>query len=90
VLDTKKITLSIDYTVDIIKKKHLSKINKLQTRINKLLQTNKLGSCNTYSIGNGKMSVCPTVSDYKLAKSVIKEDLEGSEFNDYVKIYKDA
>jgi hypothetical protein len=47
-----------------------------------------LGYCNGGSTGSGTMEVGCTVVDSEIAKKVIAENLEGSEFSNYNRIYK--
>lgn len=48
-----------------------------------------LGFCDGGSIGSGKMEVCCVVVDFDIAREVVIEDLERTEFNDYQSIYKE-
>jgi hypothetical protein len=49
-----------------------------------------LGACDGGSIGGGTMEVCNFVVDFDVAKRVIEEDLAGTEFADYVRIYREG
>jgi predicted DNA-binding WGR domain protein len=81
-------TLLIEYTVDGFgNEKDLDKRHSLEDRMNETLGWTGLGHCDGGSIGSGTMEVCCFVVDFELAKKVIENDLSGSEFADYARIY---
>ena len=59
----------------------------LQDRMNETLGWTGLGHCDGGSIGSGTMEVCCYVVDFEIAKNVIENDLKGTEFEDYMRIY---
>ena len=59
----------------------------LQDRMNETLGWTGLGHCDGGSIGSGTMEVCCYVVDFENAKNVIENDLMGTEFEDYLRIY---
>lgn len=59
----------------------------LQERMDETLGWTGLGHCDGGSIGSGSMEVCCFVVDFEVAKRVIAEDLKGTEFEDYSRIY---
>ncbi len=65
----------------------LDKRHRLEQRMNETLGWTGLGTCDGGSIGSGSMEVCNFVVDFDLAKRVIEEDLAGTEFSDFVRIY---
>lgn len=60
---------------------------RLQDRMNEKLGQTGLGHCDGGSIGSGTMEVRNFVIDFDLAKRVIENDLKGSEFENYTRIY---
>ncbi|MAS93289.1 MAG: hypothetical protein CMO55_08840 [Verrucomicrobiales bacterium] len=68
----------------------LEKRYQLQSRMDETLGWTGLGNCDGGSIGSGTMEVCCFVVDFDLAKEVIKEDLKGTEFEDYTRIYDES
>ena len=81
-------TLLIEYEVngmgntDDVDKRH-----RLEERMNETLGWTGLGHCDGGSIGSGTMEVCNFVVDFEIAKKVIEEDLSGTEFSDFTRIY---
>jgi hypothetical protein len=81
-------TLLIEYTVegmgntDDVDKRH-----RLQERMNETLGWTGLGSCDGGSIGSGTMEVCNFVADFEVGKKVIENDLKGTEFGNFTRIY---
>ncbi|WP_244951636.1 hypothetical protein [Pseudoalteromonas luteoviolacea] len=55
--------------------------------MNETLGWTGLGHCDGGSIGSGTMEVCNYVVDFKVAKTVIENDLKGTEFENYTRIY---
>lgn len=81
-------TLLIEYAVDGMgSKEDVEKRHRLQDRMNETLGWAGLGYCDGGSIGSGTMEVCNYVVDFEVAKSVIENDLKGTEFENYTRIY---
>ena len=84
-------TLLIEYsvhgmgTVDDVGKRH-----RLEDRMNETLGWTGLGMCDGGSIGSGSMEVCSYVVDFEVAKEVIERDLDGTEFENYTRIFNEA
>ena len=68
----------------------LEKRYRLQDRMDKTMGWTRLGSCDGGSIGSGTMEVCDFVVDFELAKTVIENDLRGTEFENYTRIYDEG
>ncbi len=60
---------------------------RLQDRMDETLGWTGLGNCDGGSMGSGKMEVCCLVVDFDIAKRVIEEDLKGTEFDNFTRIY---
>ena len=85
--DTQR-TLLIEYRVDGMgTSSDLDKRHRLESRMNETLGWTGLGICDGGSIGSGSMEVCCLVADFECARRVIEEDLAGTEFADFVRIY---
>ena len=67
----------------------LDKRHRLEDRMNQTLGWTGLGHCDGGSIGNGTMEVFNLVVDFELARAVVEEDLEGTDFSDYLRIYNE-
>ncbi len=81
-------TLLIEYAVDDMgTKEDVEKRYRLQDRMNETLGWAGLGNCDGGSIGSGTMEVCNFVVDFEVAKQVIENDLKGTEFENYTRIY---
>ena len=81
-------TLLIEYAVDGMgTKEDVEKRYRLQDRMNETLGWAGLGNCDGGSIGSGTMEVCNFVVDFEVAKQVIENDLKGTEFENYTRIY---
>jgi len=81
-------TLLIEYAVkDMGTKDDVEKRHRLQDRMNETLGWTGLGNCDGGSIGSGTMEVCNFVVDFEVAKEVIKNELKGTEFENYIRIY---
>ena len=81
-------TLLIEYAVDGMgTKEDVEKRHRLQDRMNETLGWAGLGNCDGGSIGSGTMEVCNFVVDFEVAKQVIENDLKGTEFENYTRIY---
>ena len=61
----------------------------LQDRLNDTLGWTGLGYCDGGSTGSGTMEVSCLVVDFDIAKSVIKNDLRGTEFERYSRILQE-
>ncbi len=68
----------------------LNKRHKLEERMNERLGWTGLGECDGGSIGSGTMEVCNYVIDFDIAKKVIEDDLKGTIFSDYTRIYDEG
>jgi hypothetical protein len=68
----------------------LEKRQSLQHRMDNVLGWTGLGHCDGGSTGGGTMEVCNLVVDYAIAKQVIEEDLQGTEFENFARIYREA
>ena len=81
-------TLLIEYEVDGFgTEEDLEKRFRLEERMLETLGWTGLGVCDGGSIGSGTMEVCNLVVDFELAKKVIEDDLENTEFANYTRIY---
>lgn len=81
-------TLLIEYTVDGMgTRQDVDKRHRLEERMNETLGWTGLGACDGGSIGRGTMEVCNFVVDFALAKAVIEQDLSGTEFANYTRIF---
>lgn len=49
-----------------------------------------MGMCDGGSIGSGSMEVCSYVVDFEVAKILIENDLAGTEFANYTRIFDEA
>jgi hypothetical protein len=67
----------------------LDKRHDLQSRMDNTLGWTGLGHCDGGSIGSGTMEVCNLVVDYEIAKRVIEEDLKGTAFEKFARIYRE-
>jgi hypothetical protein len=61
--------------------------HRLEDHLNETLGWTGLGVCDGGSIGSGTMEVCNFVVDFDLAKAVIENDLKGTEFAGYQRIF---
>jgi len=68
----------------------LEKRHRLEERMNETLGWTGLGACDGGSIGSGSMEVCNFVVDFEIAKRVIEQDLAGTEFADYTRIFDEV
>ncbi len=68
----------------------LEKRHALEDRMNETLGWTGLGCCDGGSIGSGTMEVCCLVVDFEIAKRVIQGDLQGTEFENYSRIYDEG
>jgi len=82
--------LLIEYPIDDMGcKEDVDKRHALQDRMNELLGWTGLGMCDGGSIGSGTMEVCCFVVDFDIAARVIKNDLQGTIFSDFSRIYNE-
>ena len=80
--------LLIEYDVDDMgNADDLDKRYRLQERMDETLGWTGLGHCDGGSIGSGTMEVSNFVVDFEIAKRVIEEDLSGTEFANFTRIY---
>ena len=80
--------LMIEYSIDGMgTADDVDKRHRLEERMNETLGWTGLGHCDGGSIGSGTMEVCNFVVDLEVAKAVIEKDLEGTEFQNYTRIY---
>lgn len=81
-------TVLIEYAIEGMgSQADIDKRHRLEARMNETLGWTGLGYCDGGSIGNGSMEVCNFVVDLNLAISVIKNDLIGTEFANYTRIF---
>jgi len=81
-------TLLIEYDVDGMGTgDDLDKRHRLQGRMDETLGWTGLGHCDGGSIGSGTMEVCCIVVDFDTAFQVIQNDLSGTEFENYTRIF---
>lgn len=66
----------------------LRKRYRLEEHLDELLGWTGLGQVDGSSIGSGSMEVGCVVVDFDTAKKVIEEELKGTEFGDYTRIYR--
>ena len=67
----------------------LEKRHALEERMNETLGWAGIGMCDGGSIGSGTMEVCCYVADYEIAKKAVIQDLAGTKFGDYQRIYRE-
>ena len=67
----------------------VEKRTRLQDKMDDVLGWTGLGHCDGGSIGSGTMEVCCYVIDFETAKSVIQENLKGTEFSNYTRIFEE-
>ena len=67
----------------------LEKRHALQDRMDETLGWAGIGHCDGGSCGSGTMEVCCFVVDFEIARSLIVKDLEGTQFSDYTRIYRE-
>lgn len=81
-------TLLIEYAVNGMgNEADVDKRQALEERMQETLGWTGLGYCDGGSIGSGTMEVCCFVVDFEVARNVIEEDLAGTEFADFTRIY---
>jgi hypothetical protein len=80
--------LLIQYMVDDMgTPEDLEKRHRLEDRMNDVLGWTGLGHCDGGSIGSGTMEACCFVVDFDTAKEIIEQDLKGTEFENYIRIF---
>jgi hypothetical protein len=82
-------TLIVEFSVDgsFGNDADIEKRHRLEDRLNHILGWTGLGHCDGGSIGSGTMEACNFVVDFDIAKKVIEDDLKGTEFENYTRIY---
>jgi hypothetical protein len=81
-------TVIVEYAVvGMGNEQDLEKRYAVQARMDETLGWTGLGHCDGGSIGSGTMEVCCLVVDVEIAKQVIADDLAGTAFADFVRIY---
>lgn len=82
--------LQIEYSVvGMGSSSDLDKRHRLENRMDEVLGWAGLGCCDGGSIGSGTMEVCCLVVDFDVAHRVIAENLAGTEFGDYSRVYQE-
>ena len=82
--------LMIEYAVDGFgSPSDLDKRHRLEDRMNETLGWTGLGACDGGSIGSNSMEVCNFVVRFEIAKRAIEDDLKGTEFENYTRIYNE-
>ena len=81
--------LEVEYKIDGFgTDEDLDKRHKLEEHLNELLGWTGLGHVDGGSIGSGTMEAGCMVVDFEIAKKVIEDNLKGTEFGDYSRIYQ--
>ncbi len=81
--------LEIEYSIDGFgTEKDLNKRHNLEAKMNEVLGWTGLGHSSGGSMGQGTMEVGCVVVDFEIAKKVIEENLKGTEFGNYSRIYE--
>jgi hypothetical protein len=89
--DNDQVVLLIEYPIEGMgTTKDLDKRHALENRMHETLGWTGLGHCDGGSIGSGTMEVCCFVVDFEIAKQVIENDLKGTIFGDFSRIYRGA
>ncbi len=84
-------TLLIEYAIEGMGSgADLGRRHRLEDRMNETLGWTCLGHCDGGSIGSGTMEVCNLVVDFEVARRVIENDLKGTEFENYIRIYDEG
>ena len=87
--DDKVSFLEIEYIIDGFgTEQDLDKRHRLEERMDEVLGWTGLGHTDGGSIGSGTMEVGCVVVDFDIAKKVIEENLKGTEFANYSRIFK--
>lgn len=81
--------LEIEYKIDGFgTEQDLDKRHRLEGKLDEILGWTGLGHTDGGSIGSGTMEASCIVVDFEIAKKVIEEKLNDTEFADYSRIYK--
>ncbi len=81
--------LEIEYKIDGFgTEQDLGKRHQLEEKMDQVLGWTGLGHTDGGSIGSGTMEVGCVVVDFEIAKRIIEEKLNDTEFADYSRIYK--
>lgn len=81
--------LEVEYKIDGFgSEQDLDKRHRLEDHLNELLGWTGLGHVDGGSIGSGTMEAGCMVVDFEIAKKVIEDNLKGTEFGDYSRIYQ--
>jgi predicted DNA-binding WGR domain protein len=84
-------TLLVEYAVNGMgNAPDVEKRHRLEDRLNELLGWTGLGHCDGGSIGSGSMEACCYVVDFEIAKRIIADDLQTTEFANFSRIYNEA
>jgi hypothetical protein len=67
----------------------LKKRHALEDRMSEALGWAGIGMCDGGSIGSGTMEVCCLVADYLIAERFVREELTGTKFADFHRIYRE-
>lgn len=86
--EVKMAFLEIEYLIDGFGTgEDLDKLHRLEEHLDELLGWTGLGHADGNSIGSGTMEAGCIVVDFDIAKKLIEEDLAGTEFGNYSRIY---
>jgi len=82
--------VNIEYSIDGMgSSSDLDKRHALEDRMNEMLGWVGVGHCDGGSIGSGTMEACCMVVDAEIAMRAIADDLKGTQFADYSRIYEE-
>jgi hypothetical protein len=82
-------SLEIEYIIDGFgTEEELDKRHRLEEKLDEILGWTGLGNCNGGSIGGGTMEAGCMVVDFDIAKGVVEANLNGTEFEDYARIFR--
>lgn len=80
--------LIIEYIIQGFgKEEDLQKRHSLEDEMQEILGWTGLGFCDGGSVGSDSMEVCCLVVDFEIAKKVIEQNLKGTKYEDYKRIY---
>lgn len=83
-------TLLIEYNVEGMgSEEDMEKRHRLENKMDQTLGWTGLGHSDGGSIGSGTMEVSCFVVDFEIAKNVIIQDLKGTEFENYTRIFNE-
>jgi len=81
--------LEIEYIIDGFgTEQDIDKRHRLESKMDEVLGWTGLGHTDGGSIGSGTMEVGCLVVDFDIAKKTIEENLRGTEFGDYSRIFQ--